>query len=111
MKSGAQPIAKIGGFRFYSLIGAAFMLFAALPLMGQTALEKGEKLFWQTAEPVYVPDHLRLSWADAQAAAIVTRMNDEELLSQILMLGYPGKDAPPELLSWIAKRGLGGIKV
>lgn len=87
------------------------MLFAALPLMGQTALEKGEKLFWQTAEPVYVPDHLRLSWADAQAAAIVTRMNDEELLSQILMLGYPGKDAPPELLSWIAKRGLGGIKV
>jgi beta-N-acetylhexosaminidase len=111
MKSGAQPIAKTGGFRFYSLIGAALMLFAALPLMGQTALEKGEKLFWQTAEPVYVPDHLRLSWADAQAAAIVTRMNDEELLSQILMLGYPGKDVPPELLSWIAKRGLGGIKV
>jgi beta-N-acetylhexosaminidase len=38
-------------------------------------------------------------------------MGDEELLSQILMLGYPAQDAPAELLEWIGRRGLGGIKV
>ena len=87
------------------------MFLVAAPLMGQKSLEKNENSFWGKTEPFYVPDRLKYSWAEARAAALVARMNDEELLSQILMLGYPGQDAPAELLEWIARRGLGGIKV
>ncbi len=74
-------------------------------------MDEQSDLFWDKAEPTYIPDYLTHSWAEAQAQKIVAYMNDEELLSQILMLGYPGKEAPAELLEWIARRGLGGVKI
>jgi beta-N-acetylhexosaminidase len=47
----------------------------------------------------------------ARAAALLDGMSDEEVLGQLFMLAYPG-DAPPDLLfEWIAKRGLGGVKI
>jgi beta-N-acetylhexosaminidase len=38
-------------------------------------------------------------------------MNDEEILSQVLMVGYAGVKPPPSLLRWVEARGIGGIKI
>ncbi len=38
-------------------------------------------------------------------------MGEDEILAQVLMVGYRGTEPPPELLSWIEKRGLGGVKI
>lgn len=111
MRSGVQPIVETGGSRPRLLITFLLMLLIALPAMGQGGSARAADLFWDKAEPAYLPDTLRMSWAEARAQVIVTQMDDEELLSQILMLGYPGSKAPAELLEWIARRGLGGIKV
>ncbi len=54
-------------------------------------------------------------WRDApaakQAAYLVERMNDAELLGQILALGYLGTGFPDALRAWIAERHLGSVKV
>lgn len=54
-------------------------------------------------------------WRDApvaeQAAFLVDRMNDTELLGQILALGYLGTGLPDELRSWISERHLGSVKI
>ena len=45
------------------------------------------------------------------ADALVSRMSDEELYSQILMFGWAGSE-PSELLNeWVLSRGLGSVKV
>ena len=45
------------------------------------------------------------------ADALVARMSDEELYSQILMFGWAGAE-PSELLNeWVSSRGLGSVKV
>jgi beta-N-acetylhexosaminidase len=47
----------------------------------------------------------------ALAQSLISRMGDEQVLAQILMMAYPG-DAPGELLQrWIRERGLGGVKI
>ncbi len=49
--------------------------------------------------------------SDILAPALVARMTDEELLSQIFMFGWAGQE-PSELLNqWVLDRGLGSVKV
>ncbi len=48
---------------------------------------------------------------ESLAHAIVEKMNDEELLSQILMFGWAGEDPSDLLNSWVTMRGLGSVKV
>lgn len=38
-------------------------------------------------------------------------MTDEEILSQVLMVGYSGISPPPSLLRWVEARGIGGVKI
>lgn len=49
--------------------------------------------------------------ADVLAQALVDRMTDEELLSQILMFGWTGARPSALLNSWVTERGLGSVKV
>lgn len=54
-------------------------------------------------------------WRDApaaeQAAYLVERMSDAELLGQTLALGYLGTGFPDALRVWIAERHLGSVKI
>lgn len=61
-----------------------------------------------------LPDNIDF-WSDYPnellADALVDRMSNEELLSQILMFGWAGQE-PSELLNqWVLQRGLGSVKV
>lgn len=60
-----------------------------------------------------LPDDITF-WSDCQhdvlAAAIVDRMTDEELLSQIFMFGWAGAEPAEILFQWV-DRGLGSVKV
>ena len=38
-------------------------------------------------------------------------MSNEELLGQVLLLGYLGYDPDEEFLSWIRDRYIGGVKI
>jgi len=48
---------------------------------------------------------------DDLVEAILSEMTDEELLGQVFMLGYIGKQPSGEILSWIRSRNLGGVKI
>ena len=61
-----------------------------------------------------IPDNADF-WSDYPAEELadflVSKMSDEELLSQILMFGWAGSE-PSELLNqWVYDRGLGSVKV
>ena len=43
--------------------------------------------------------------------AIISEMNDDELLGQVFMLGYIGQRPSPDILDWIRERDLGGVKI
>lgn len=45
------------------------------------------------------------------AERIVGAMSDREVLGQILMFGYPGERPDNNILRWISKEGLGGVKI
>ena len=45
------------------------------------------------------------------ADALVARMSDEELYSQILMFGWAGAEPSDLLNEWVSSRGLGSVKV
>ena len=45
------------------------------------------------------------------AARITAAMTDEELLGQVMMLGYPGPLAESEIPRWIRERRIGGVKI
>jgi beta-N-acetylhexosaminidase len=45
------------------------------------------------------------------AAAITAAMTDEELLGQVMMLGYPGPLAESDIPRWIRDRRIGGVKI
>jgi len=49
--------------------------------------------------------------AGEAAERLVVLMSDEELLAQTFMLGWTGAEPSPEILQWIQKRAIGGIKV
>jgi len=44
-------------------------------------------------------------------SAIISKMNDQELLGQVFMLGYVGQYPHLEFNSWIKKRQIGGVKI
>jgi beta-N-acetylhexosaminidase len=53
-------------------------------------------------------------WDDEEPVAaemLVEEMSDTELLGQVLMLGYDGTEATPEILAWIRDKRIGGIKI
>lgn len=49
--------------------------------------------------------------ASSDAAAEIEAMTDEELVGQVLMLGYLGSEPTREFLGWIADWNIGGVKV
>ncbi|MBQ5491516.1 MAG: glycoside hydrolase family 3 protein [Treponema sp.] len=61
-----------------------------------------------------LPDDIDF-WSDYPheilAKALVDRMTDEELLSQILMFGWAGAEPSALLNAWVSDRGLGSVKV
>ena len=58
--------------------------------------------FWHIPEDTTVEQHVEL---------LLGRMNDEELLGQVLMLGYLGTEPTAEFLSWIRDWNVGGVKI
>jgi len=54
-------------------------------------------------------------WSDLDdevlADTLINLMTDEELLGQVLLLGYMSKTPSPEILDWISRRKIGGIKI
>ncbi|MBQ5498749.1 MAG: hypothetical protein IIT73_02995, partial [Treponema sp.] len=48
---------------------------------------------------------------DVLAQALVDRMDNAELLSQILMFGWAGAEPNALLHQWVTQRGLGSVKV
>jgi len=48
---------------------------------------------------------------DELLSSLLNEMNHEELLGQVLMLGYMGEEASPVILEWISEHKIGGIKV
>ncbi len=45
------------------------------------------------------------------AARIANAMTDEELLGQVLFLGWQGVGPSPDILRWIGMRNIGGVKI
>ncbi|MDR1748668.1 MAG: glycoside hydrolase family 3 protein [Spirochaetaceae bacterium] len=48
---------------------------------------------------------------DILADELVNRMSDEELLAQILMFGWAGREPSPLVTDWVSRRSLGSVKV
>ncbi len=42
---------------------------------------------------------------------LVESMTDSELLGQVFLLGYSGSMPTPEIIAWIERHGLGGVKI
>jgi len=42
---------------------------------------------------------------------LISSMNNEELLSQVLMLGYTGTQPSDIIMEWIRERNIGGVKI
>ncbi len=45
------------------------------------------------------------------AARIESAMTDRQALGQVLMFGYSGEQASPDILRWIEQEGLGSVKI
>ncbi|MFP4373482.1 MAG: glycoside hydrolase family 3 protein [Spirochaetaceae bacterium] len=73
------------------------VLFLAIVASARTAPAEG--LFWDL-EPSENP-----------AQRLLSRMSDEEIVAQVFMVGWPSRDPTPELLEWIRRRNIGGVKV
>jgi len=85
-----------------ALIAGAIMIALLVPFLLFVAANdppKDHPDFWDA-----LPD-------EELADAIVSRMNDEELLAQILMFGWAGAEPSPLVTDWVAERNLGSIKV
>ena len=98
-----KTIIGIVAFVLILTAGSAFYLFAQNSKQQIILNEQAEKLpsnidFWSD----YPSDFL--------AQAIVDRMTDTELLSQILMFGWSGAEPNNLLFQWV-DRGLGSVKV
>lgn len=42
---------------------------------------------------------------------LISAMDDTDLLGQVMILGYYGLDPSPEILEWIGKNKIGGVKI
>jgi beta-N-acetylhexosaminidase len=90
--------------------GRALLLPLALLSLAASAAAAPKGDFW-SAPAIKASDSGSSAAYAKQAAAVVARMSDEEVLGQILMLCYPG-DVPNALVfDWIGRRALGGVKI
>jgi beta-N-acetylhexosaminidase len=88
---------------------------------GVLAVAGGEGL----ETPIVVSDEIRPDataippgkpfWADGSddeiIAALLDSMTDEELVSQVFMLGWESEGPEGPIMDWISQRGLGGVKI
>jgi beta-N-acetylhexosaminidase len=49
--------------------------------------------------------------SDELAHSLAADMSNEELLGQVMMLGYTGEYASPVIMEWIIEKKIGGIKI
>lgn len=84
----------------FSLLAAVFALFSF-----------SQNLFSQTQN---IPDNADF-WSDFPngqlADFLISKMTDEDYLSQILMFGWAGSEPSALLNAWVSERGLGSVKV
>ena len=77
-----------------------------------SAVSKVEDIYTQASDSL--PKNIDF-WSDYPddllAKALVGRMTNEELLSQILMFGWAGAEPEYILYQWVGGRGLGSVKV
>ncbi len=78
-------------------IAAILLVVTAFP--GHSDRSTASPSFWDEAP------------AEQLVQSLVEAMTDQELLGQVLMLGYRGMEPSPEFLRWIGQRGLGGVKI
>ena len=71
----------------------------------------GGQDFWGEPDLSAFPALLQKHWTETAAAAWIESMADEEILSQLLMVGYAGTSPPPSLMRWVEARGIGGVKI
>jgi beta-N-acetylhexosaminidase len=68
-----------------------------------------------SAPPDHVPDNRALpdpgEAYKERAAALLSRMSDEEALAQTFMLGWVGAEPSPLIMDWIRDRHIGGVKI
>ena len=102
---------KKTGKRFHvprSVVVIFIVLFSLLPLWSQSDEQS------RSIAAAGLPENITF-WSDYDneilAQAIVDRMSDEELLSQILMFGWAGAEPSDLLKAWVQNRGLGSVKV
>lgn len=103
------------------------LLFALLPLLFSCGKEEvANREFIQQTQPLQqrdgdtglapedLPEDITF-WSDypsqVLARALVQRMTDSELLSQIFMFGWAGQEPSVLLNQWVEERGLGSVKV
>ena len=84
------------------------VVFSLLPVWSQPEEQS------RTLAAANLPENITF-WSDYDddilAQALVDRMTDEELLSQILMFGWAGAEPSSLLKAWVKDRGLGSVKV
>ena len=107
MKREGQPIARIRK-------RSAFVLFiaAVVPLFAAASDQNlGIRDFWTQPDLSSYPSFLQETWVASLAASYLSTMKDEELLSQIFMVGYAGLGPSSSLLRWVETWGIGGVKI
>ena len=73
-------------------------LLAAIFFLAAAALS-ALPLFWKESDP------------EAAADVLLLAMSDEEILGQVFLVGYSSDIPTPEIMAWIRKRNIGGVKI
>lgn len=87
-------IAKMKKFGIVAMFFVGFSIFAQ-----QNTLSGDDIDFWSDMP------------SEKLSTLIVSKMTDEELLSQILMFGWAGQEPNPLLYHWVGGIGLGSVKI
>ncbi len=74
-------------------------IFIAQDLRLDPAKPPGDKLFWSSTPESELVEEL------------LSSMSDEELISQLFLLGWVSERAEGPIMDWISKRAVGGVKV
>ncbi len=105
-----RPIArKSGAIRSLAAVAAAVAI--GWVLLAGTGLLSQSESFWESPDLHPYPAFLRRAFSELRARRMLALMGDDEILAQVLMVGYRGAEPPSGLLSWIDERGIGGVKV
>lgn len=67
--------------------------------------------FWRSPDTKGLPAFIRRGISEARARKMLATLSEDEVLAQILMVGYRGSEPPAEMLDWIDKKAIGGIKI